>query len=80
MSRENSLSRGLRRASSLKEGAFGIAAKFAAKVQSFRACQRPHPRGGWQSRQALTGGVRSKTPPVKTQCRAVRRPPGSALV
>ena len=95
MSRGNSLSRGLRRASSLKEGAFGMAAKFAAKVQCFRACQRPHPRGRlppaggrcrvatkrgiWQSRQALTGGVRSKTPPVKTQCRAVRRPPGIAL-
>ena len=29
MSRGNSLSRGLRRASSLKEGAFGMAAKFS---------------------------------------------------
>ena len=43
MSRGNSLSRGLRRASSLKEGAFGMAAKFAAKVQSFRFRQSlPH--------------------------------------
>ena len=42
-------------------------------------CRVATKRGIWQSRQALTGGVRSKTPPVKTQCRAVRRPPGIAL-
>ena len=56
-------------ATSLMEGGFGIAAKFAAKVQSFWARQRPHPRGGCQSRQALTGGVFS----VKKGFRKVRR-------
>ena len=41
----------------LKDGAFGIAGKFPAKVQSLRARQRLPPRGSWQNRQVLTEGV-----------------------
>lgn len=37
MSRGNSFSRGLRRASSLKEGAFGMAAKFLAIARTERS-------------------------------------------
>ena len=37
----NSLSHGLRRDSSLGEGAFGITAKFLAQAQSFRECSLP---------------------------------------
>ena len=47
----------LRRASPLWDGAFGMAAQFPAKAQSLRARQRLHPRGSWQSRQALPEGV-----------------------
>ena len=42
------------------DGAFGMAAKFLAKVQNVRARQRLPPRGSWQNRQVLTEGVRSK--------------------
>ena len=35
----------------LWDGAFGIAVKFPAKVQSLRARQRLPPRGSWQSRR-----------------------------
>ena len=44
--------------SPLWDGAFGIAAGFPAKAQSLRVRQRLPPRGSWQSRQALTEGVR----------------------
>ena len=46
--------------SPLGDGAFGIAAQFQAEAQSLRARQRLPLRGSWQSRQALTEGVRSK--------------------
>ena len=39
------------------DGAFGMAAKFLAKVQNVRARQRLPPRGSWQNRQVLTEGV-----------------------
>ena len=48
----------------LGDGAFGIAAQFPAKAQSFRSRQRLPPRGSWQSRQALTEGVQTVTPSV----------------
>ena len=41
----------LRDASPLWDGAFGIAVKFPAKAQSWRARQRLPPRGSWQSRR-----------------------------
>ena len=47
--------------SPLGDGAFGIAAQFQAEAQSLRARQRLPLRGSWQSRQALTEGVRSKS-------------------
>ena len=40
------------------DGAFGMAAKFLAKVQNVRARQRLPPRGSWQNRQVLTEGVK----------------------
>ena len=46
--------------SPLGDGAFGMTVRFPAKVQSLRARQRLPLRGSWQSRQALTEGVRSK--------------------
>ena len=51
--------------SPLGEGAFGMAVRFPAKVQSLRVHQRLPLRGSWQSHQALTEGVRSKPPSVK---------------
>ena len=60
-------------ASPLGDGAFGMAMKFPAKVQSSRARQRLPPRGSWQSRQALSEGVRLQTPPVKRQIWKIRR-------
>ena len=48
MSRGNSLSRGLRRASSLKEGAFGMAAKFSGVPED------DFPRSG-EDREARKG-------------------------
>ena len=45
MSRGNSLSRGLRRASSLKEGAFGMAAKFSG-VSKAPSQRTPSPGRG----------------------------------
>ena len=53
----------------LKDGAFGIAGKFPAKVQSLRARQRLPPRGSCQNRQVLTEGVCT---PHKKQSRAAR--------
>ena len=50
-----------------------MAAKFPAKVQSLRVHQRLPLRGSWQSRQALTEGVRSKPPSVKKGYRNARR-------
>ena len=49
--------------SPLGDGAFGMTVRFPAKVQSFRVRQRLPLRGSWQSRQALTEGVRSKPLP-----------------
>ena len=49
--------------SPLGDGAFGMTVRFPAKVQSLRARQRLPLRGSWQSRQALTEGVRSKPLP-----------------
>ena len=45
-------------ASSPKGAPFGAAAKFPAKVRSLRVRQRLPPRGSWQSRKALTEGVK----------------------
>ena len=59
--------------SPLGDGAFGMTVRFPAKVQSLRVRQRLPLRGSWQSRQALTEGVRSKPPPVKKGFRKVRR-------
>ena len=47
----------LRRASPLKDGAFGITVQFPAQAQSLRARQRLPPRGSCQNRQVLTEGV-----------------------
>ena len=49
--------------SPLGDGAFGMTVRFPAKVQSLRVHQRLPLRGSWQSRQALTEGVRSKPHP-----------------
>ena len=49
--------------SPLGDGAFGMTVRFPAKVQSLRVHQRLPLRGSWQSRQALTEGVRSKSHP-----------------
>ena len=49
--------------SPLGDGAFGMTVRFPAKVQSLRVHQRLPLRGSWQSRQALTEGVRSKPRP-----------------
>ena len=63
MSRGNSLSRGLRRASSLKEGAFGMAAKFSgvSKAPSQRTTSpgrdRFSPRRGEMSPQVTKRGT-----------------------
>ena len=63
MSRGNSLSRGLRRASSLKEGAFGMAAKFSGvpKAPSQRTTSpgrdRFSPRRGEMSPQVTKRGT-----------------------
>ena len=63
MSRRNSLSRGLRRASSLKEGAFGMAAKFSgvSKAPSQRTTSpgrdRFSPRRGEMSPQVTKRGT-----------------------
>ena len=59
--------------SPLGDGAFGMAVRFPAKVQSLRVHQRLPLRGSWQSRQALTEGVRSKPPSVKKGYRNARR-------
>ena len=59
--------------SPLGDGAFGMTVRFPAKVQSFRVRQRLPLRGSWQSRQALTEGVRSKPPSLKKGFRKVRR-------
>ena len=48
---ENSLSHGLRRASSLGEGALGIAIEFSAKAQSLQLRQEPHLRGGCRAQR-----------------------------
>ena len=63
MSRGNSLSRGLRRASSLKEGAFGIAAQLLlnCKVYDFARGspfeERLPPRRGKMSRSDKRGNL-----------------------
>ena len=46
-----------RDASPLWDGAFGTAASFPVKLQSFRLRQRLPLRGSWQNRQVLTEGV-----------------------
>ena len=42
----------------MTEGVVSGVAKFPAKVQSLRVCQRLPPRGSWQSRKVLTEGVK----------------------
>ena len=55
----------LRRASPLKDGAFGITVQFPAQAQSLRARQRLPLRGSCQNRQVLTEGVQqTKTFPA----------------
>ena len=49
------------RASSPEGGAFDLSTSFVFELETLPPCQRLPPRGSWQSRQALTEGV--KLPP-----------------
>ena len=95
----NSLSRGLRRASSLNEGESKPSQALRASSPKGSFCHLPvstnkaplrgagersepervlPPRGCFRRKSARQMLFSSTTPPVKTQCRAVRRPPGIA--